>query len=123
MGERQHPPANPAFSGPAVMIRANSFFWAGVSLGRCPGGFFVVSPSTRWAKNKCSHCRTASSENPCQRMKGPNGWKISWHFSSVGEFHFHRFWASHLRHEQLLRNLQNGGHCLDRHPISQGQNS
>jgi hypothetical protein len=36
-------------------------------------------------------------------MKGPNGWKISWHFSSVGEFHFHRFWASHLRHEQLLR--------------------
>jgi hypothetical protein len=36
-------------------------------------------------------------------MKGPNGWKISGHFSSVGEFHFHRFWASHLRHEQLLR--------------------
>jgi hypothetical protein len=34
-----------------------------------------------------------SSENPCQRMKGFNGWKISWHFLSVGEFHFHRFWV------------------------------
>jgi hypothetical protein len=36
----------------------------------------------------------SSSENPCQRMKGSNGWKISWHFLSVGESSFHRFWAS-----------------------------
>jgi hypothetical protein len=50
-----------------------------------------------------AHAMNNSSENPCQRMKGSNGWKISWHFLSVGEFHFHRFWASHLRHEQLLR--------------------
>jgi hypothetical protein len=27
-------------------------------------------------------------------MKGSNGWKISWHFLSVGESSFHRFWAS-----------------------------
>jgi hypothetical protein len=35
-----------------------------------------------------------SSENPCQQMKGSNGWKISGHFSSVGESPVHRFWAS-----------------------------
>jgi hypothetical protein len=26
-------------------------------------------------------------------MKGFNGWKISWHFLSVGESSFHRFWV------------------------------
>jgi hypothetical protein len=40
-----------------------------------------------------AHAMNNSSENPCQRMKGFNGWKISWHFLSVGESSFHRFWA------------------------------